>query len=112
MNDSTESRFFPLFVEDRKGIGFGFASVNRDRELTHTRHSQLISESLALHIARRIVVVIVQTDLTPGDYLWVLREILELRVQLIVEQSGFVRVNADCRVDEGIFFGDAKRRRV
>src|SRR5258705_174004 len=112
MNDSAESRVFPLFVEDRDRIGLRFASVNRDREPSLTRHSQLPFECFALHLTGRVVVMKIQTDLAPGDHLWVLREILELLVQLFVEQSSFVRVNADSRVDEGILFSYSKRGRV
>jgi len=41
-----------------------------------------------------------------------LREVPELRVKLIVKQSGFVRMNADCCVDEWMFFGKPKSRGV
>ena len=53
--------------------------------------------------------MIIQTDLAPRDHLGMLREFLELRVKLIVKQTCFVGMNADCRVDERIPFGDAKR---
>ena len=38
-----------------------------------------------------------------------LREIPESCVQLIVQQAGFVRVNANGRIDERMFIGEPKR---
>ena len=72
----------------------------------------MFSERFALHLARRVVVVIIQTDFAPRDHLRMLREFLQLRVKFVIKQSSFVRVNADRGVNEWIQISQAKRRGV
>src|SRR5690349_4485486 len=108
MNDTAEPAAFPFLFKDREGIGFGFPSVNRDWKPALASHSQLFSKSSTLHLARRVVVMIIQPDLAPRDHLRVLRKIFQLRINIIIEQARFVRMNSDGCVNERILLGDSK----
>jgi hypothetical protein len=56
--------------------------------------------------------VIVESDLAPGYNLWVLRQLVQARVEVIIQKARFVGVNSYGCIDKGMFFGDSKGRRV
>src|SRR6185369_6548683 len=105
MDDPTKAGLFPFLIEYGQGIVLSFAGVDRDWEISIASHAQLSSECVALDVSGRVVVVIVESDLAPRDHLRMLREIEEFRGQFIIQQTRFVRMDADSRVDEVVLVG-------
>ncbi len=68
MEDAAQAGGAPGFVDDLQAIGPGVAAVDDDGELGRAGLVELAPEDLLLHLARRVVVVIVEANLAPGDY--------------------------------------------
>src|ERR1019366_3172227 len=47
----------------------GRSAVNDDGQLGGAGHLHLLQEDSLLHVARRVVIKIIEADLAPGDYL-------------------------------------------
>ena len=73
--------------------------MNHDRQLGRARQLHLPEEDLLLQLARRVIVEVIEPDFTPGDDLGPLRQLLELLKVGICGQLGFMRMNADGRVE-------------
>ena len=52
------------------------AAVNDDRQLGGARHLHLLDEYTLLHVAGRVIIAVVETDLAPGDHLRIARQLL------------------------------------
>ena len=57
----------PMLLEDRQAIRPGLAAMQDHRQARGPRQLQLFDEHALLNVARRMVVVIVETDLAPGQ---------------------------------------------
>ncbi len=67
------------------------------------RQFHLPHENFLLHVARRMIVEIVQPDLAPGDYLGMLRQSLHVLICGFIRQPGLVRMDAERCVDKIVF---------
>ena len=81
--------------QDVERVGRSVARVDDDRLLQLAREADEPREGGALHVARGVVVVVVEADLADGDDLGLGREPRELGVRGVVEGDGVVRVHAD-----------------
>ena len=68
--------------------------MNDDRQLGGACHLHLLNENALLHVARRMVVVVIEADLAPGDHLGFVREPCEFVEICLLCQCRFVRMNA------------------
>ena len=85
MEDAPEARFRPLLAKDLLCVCFCIASVNDHGKTARARYLQLPSECVALHLSRRIIVVIVESDLSPPDHFWVMGECEQSLCEGIIE---------------------------
>src|SRR5205085_3493404 len=67
VHDAAARRARPLRAEYLDRLGVGLARMDDDGKALLLRQPQLTRKDLALHVARRVVVVKVQTDLAPSD---------------------------------------------
>lgn len=82
-------------LEDGERVGGGFARMDDDRLADVTCQRDQSSEHALLNVARRMVVVIVEPDLSDGHHVLVTREDAELLEHGIVAPGCVVRMNAD-----------------
>src|SRR5258708_25313766 len=84
--------------------------MNDHRQVQTPGQSQLSRENCALHFARRVIVMIVEPNLAPGNHaLALLYEINEPLLCLIVEQLRIVRMDADGCIDVCVCFSELDR---
>ena len=57
-----------LVAQDADGVVFGFARMYDHRQLRFPRQTQLTTKDFALHLARRVIVVIVEANLAPRNH--------------------------------------------
>src|SRR5581483_743912 len=69
--------------------------MDDDGKVQRARNAKLPAEDFSLHLAWRVIVVVVETDFAPGNDARVFRQLNETRFHRIVEQFGIVRMNAD-----------------
>src|ERR1700757_342559 len=72
--------------------------MNHDGKLGRAGQLNLPQKYRLLRLSRRMVVVIVESDFTPGDDLWVPRQLFHLGVGMVGSEPGLVGMNADGRV--------------
>ena len=77
----------------------GRAAVNDDGQLGGLCHLHLLNEDALLHVAWRVIVEVVESDLAPGDDLGIARQTFEFVEVRWRGELGFMRMNADRRVD-------------
>ncbi len=65
-------------AQDRQGVVPGFARVDHDGLPGLRGDLELALEDLALHFARREIVVVIEADLADGQHLRMRRELAEL----------------------------------
>ena len=99
----------PVAFEDCKAIVPGIAAMDHDRQLRGARLRELAAKNLLLHVARRMVVVIVEAHFAPGNHARMLGEFVELREVLVGGGVGVVRMDADRRVDPVVLLGERNR---
>ena len=75
------------------------ARVDHDGLADLARQADEAGEDVALHLARRVVVVVVEANLADGHDLGREASARELGVRGVVELDGVVRVDADARRD-------------
>src|SRR5437879_2812154 len=85
MEDAPKARFRPLLAQDLLCVCFRIASVNDHRKTAQACQLQLPSECVALHLSRRIIVVIVESDLSPPDHFRMMRELEQSLCEGIIE---------------------------
>ncbi len=73
--------------------------MNKDGKLRRLRQFHLSDKDFLLHVARRVIVEIVEADLAPCDHARIARQIRHARVMFFGNQSCFVRVNSQARVN-------------
>jgi hypothetical protein len=97
-----------MFAEDRHRVVPSFAGVDRDRQIYGAGQLQLLDEDLALDLARREIVVVVEADFAECDGFWVGRKRAEIVVGLGSYLGCIVRVDADGGVDLRVTVGEAR----
>src|ERR1700756_2293081 len=105
MQHTAKTGGFPAFGQHVETLGPGVAAMNDERELGGAGEFHLIAEGALLNIARRMVVEIVETDFTPGDYLGMQRETGECVEVCRSDFPSFVRMDADGGVDPVVRLG-------
>ena len=83
--------------------------MNDDGKPCLLRKCHLIAEDAVLHIARRMIVVVVETDLAPGDDFGMLRQPGQVSQMLLRYLLRFVGMDADGGVNPIMMFGKWQR---
>ncbi len=83
--------------EDLERVGRGATRVNHDRLLHVAREVNQARERLSLYVARRVVVVVVESDFADGDDLRLVRERFDFRIGGVVERDCVMRMNTERR---------------
>ena len=97
----------PIFlVEDAEAIGPGVAAMNNDGQMGFAGEGKLATEDILLHVARRMIVKIIEADFAPGEDARMLGEAREFGEPFFGGELGFVRVDADGGVDPVVFFAE------
>ncbi len=102
----------PMFADQAQQIVPGIlavvgrTAVNDDRQLGRSRHFHLLEEDALLHVARRVIVKVVEPDLAPGDDFGIVRQALQFVEVGWLGEFGFMRVNSDGRVNPVVLLGE------
>ena len=83
--------------------------MDHHRQLRGARLLKLAPKDLLLHVARRMIVVIVEAHFAPGDHARIAAELVELREMLIGGGTRIVRMDANRRVDPIVLLGEGNR---
>ena len=73
--------------------------MNKDGKLRRLRQFHLSDKDFLLHVARRVIVEIVEADLAPCDHVRIARQIRHARVMFFGDQPRFVRMHTEARVN-------------
>ena len=84
----------------------GVATVDDDGQIELARELQLTDQDLPLHVARRMVVVIIESDFANRHQLRMRRELSELVEMAVPRLRGLVRVNARRGVNPLVSLGN------
>src|SRR2546426_2216414 len=107
MHDSAPAWFVPLGPQYLNRVVFGFACVDDHRQASLTGESQLPAKYFSLYVARRIVVVIIETNLAPGDHAGaVFDEAFDVLFRTVIEKPGVVRMRAQRRINLALLFSE------
>ena len=68
MDEGGEGPLPQLVLQNGQSIRFCIAGMDDDRKLHFARHADMHSEQVLLHLAIRMVVIIVKTGLANGDH--------------------------------------------
>src|SRR5262249_987272 len=109
VNNAWQSRGLPFVPQYSQRVLLGFARMNHGRQSPLACEAKLFPEGLPLNVARRVVVVIIKSNLPPADHTWMTSMFKEPVIQSGVEEPGFVRMNADGGIDEIVLFGEPER---
>ena len=83
--------------------------MDNDRQPGGCGQFHLAAENFFLHIARRVIVKIIQADLTPRDQLGMFCQPRHLFVIGFCGYAGFMRMQACAREDPVMLLGDLQR---
>src|SRR6266481_6322518 len=84
--------------------------MNHHRQLDRTRQPQLPAEHFPLHLSGRVIVMIVEPDLSPGDHPpALLDKVEELLCRSVIKEPGVVRMHPHGRIDVLVFFSEIDR---
>ena len=67
VHDAGQTGGFPVSAQDVNRVGPGVASMNDDGQVEFLRNRKLTAEHFALNVARRVVVVVIETSLADRD---------------------------------------------
>src|SRR5260370_15348296 len=95
MQNAAEAGWLPVFFDHIQTIGPGIAAMNDNRQLGLLRERHLVAENAVLHIARRMIIEIIETNLPPGDDLGMLRQPGQFLQMLWRDFLRFVRMYTD-----------------
>ena len=82
--------------------------MDHDWQPRRTRHFELPAKHLLLHVPRRMIIVIVETNLAPGNHPGKSRQFLQIGKMRLRGKFRFVGVNADSRGDPVLLLGKWK----
>ena len=80
--------------------------MNHNRQLGRARQFHLLQKDALLHLARRMIVEIIQPDFTPRNYLRPFGQLFEFDEIRLGSQLRLMRMNADSRVNKIAPLGD------
>jgi len=98
MQDAADTCGAPDLFDEREAIGPGVATVNDDGEFGVASERHLVAEYLVLDVARRVIVIIIQTNFAPSDYFGTFCELREFFEVLRCDLLRFVRMDSDAGV--------------
>ena len=108
MKDAAEAARSPLLSDKGQAVVprifavIGRTAVNDDGQLCCLSQLHLPPENRLLNLAGRMVVKIVEADLSPGDDFWVPRPFEQLGISGVIGKACLVGMDADARPDFGI----------
>ncbi len=105
VQDAAELAVGPLVFEEAKGVVPGLAAVNDDGQVKAAGALELLAEDLLLNVARRVVVMVVESDFTPGQQAPLPGARGELVQQLIGGVAGFVGMDAGGHPEKAVVLG-------
>jgi hypothetical protein len=70
---------------------------------------ELPSKNARLHVARRILVVIIEAHFAPRNHARIAGQRIELREMIVGGNASVVRMDADCPVDPIVLLGERNR---
>ncbi len=79
--------------------------MDDDGQLCMAGEFHLLDECELLHVARRMIVIVVQPDLTPGNDLGSFCQLLHIVERSLVRELRFMRMNPDRRINEFVLLG-------
>src|SRR5438477_9612913 len=79
--------------------------MNDDGQFGGTGQFHLADEDFLLNVSRRVVVVVVEADFSPGDDFIVARKLLKFGKVRILRHLCFMRMYADGRVNRFVLLG-------
>src|SRR5260370_30352975 len=104
MQNASERRSLAFSSQNIDCFLFSLARMNDDRQVALPCRLQLTPEDGNLSLARRIVVVKVQTDFTPCDNApAAFHERSDSLFSFVVVEASIGRMRANCRVDTIVF---------
>ena len=112
MQDAANPFRGPLFLHQLQIVipcvfaVIGRPAVDHNRQLGSSSQFHLPNENFPLRVAGRMVVVIIESDFSPGNNLGMSRQALHFGVRVIGSQPCLVRMNPDRRVHERILLGE------
>ncbi len=109
MQNAAEAGWPPVFLDHVQAIGPGITAMNDNRQLGLLCKRHLIAKHFLLHIARRMIVVVVKTDLAPGNNFGMLRQPRQFLQMLWRDFLRFVRMYTDGGVNPIMLFGKRQR---
>jgi hypothetical protein len=93
MHDPAELGTVRKTPQDMNGVIFSVTGVDDDGKATLDGELKLSRENVALDLSRAVVVMIVESDLTPGDHLWALNKMAKPSLDRIVIGGGVMGVH-------------------
>ena len=106
VEDAAEACVGPILPQNGDAIGPGFATMNDYRFSDTVGDGELVAEDLLLNVARRVVVVIVESDFAPADNANVAGVGFRFLKMARSGEFGFVGMDADSGVDPGVLLGE------
>jgi len=106
MEDSGQARASPCVVQDREAIVPGVAAMNDHGLLRGARQRELPAKDSLLHVARGMVVVIIEAHFAPSDHAGVAGQFFEAREMRVRGLGGVVGMNADAGVNPVVLLGE------
>jgi len=90
--------------------------VDHNRQLCPAGKFHLGNENCILSIARRVIIKVIEANLTPGDHFGIFCELLEFGKSATVGEFRFMRMDAHSRIHEIVFGSESnaaiERRRA
>ncbi len=87
MQNAAETRAAPVGFENGQAIGPRVAAMDDDRFLRGAGNFQLTAENPRLHLARRMIVEIIEADLTDSEKTRMARQFFEMREMRIASRD-------------------------
>src|SRR5260370_22942800 len=109
MQNTAKASWLPVFFDHIQTIEPGLAAMNDNRQLGLLRERHLVAENAVLHIARRMIIEIIETKLSPGDDLGMLRQPGQFLQMLWRDFLRFVRMYTDGGVNPIMLFSKRQR---
>src|SRR5713101_10182372 len=109
MQNPAEAGRPPMFFKHVQAIGPGVAAMNDDGLLRPARQTHLVPENTRLRFARRMIVVIVESDFAPSNDLRMLSQPCQFFQVLRCDFLRLVGMNADGGVNPVMLLGKGQR---
>src|SRR5467141_3231817 len=109
MQNAGETTRSPVFFDKVEAVRPSLAAMDDEGQLGLSGERHLFAKDARLYLSRRVIVMIVEADLAPGDDAGTLRECCQPFKMLRSDFFRFVRVNSDGRVNPIVLLGERQR---